>query len=150
DPCRPPHPGGDRRSAAGGARGVQPGAGPGSDSGRGRQRAGRLAQDRAAAPESGAAPPGRAARRPPARVRGTRRQWSEARAMNGDPRLKALLEEIIETGRSPEEVCFGSPEVLPELRRRLCRLRALEAKVEALFPAQSSSPATPVPAGIEP
>ena len=70
--------------------------------------------------------------------------------MKGDPRLQALLEEILETGRTPEEVCRGSPELLPELRRRRGRLRALEAEVEALFPVQSSGPATPVPADIEP
>ncbi len=54
--------------------------------------------------------------------------------MPGDPRVKRLLEEILESDRTPEEVCQACPELLTEVRHRLRRVRALEAEVEALFP----------------
>ena len=38
-----------------------------------------------------------------------------------DPRVRGLVEEILETHRTPEEVCEACPELLPEVRDRLRR-----------------------------
>src|SRR5882724_8565881 len=45
-----------------------------------------------------------------------------------DRRIEALLEEIMDSGRSPEEVCRAYPEMLPAVRERLRRLRAFEGE----------------------
>jgi tetratricopeptide (TPR) repeat protein len=65
--------------------------------------------------------------------------------MPGDPRVKRLLEEILESDRTPEEVCRACPELLTQVRHRLGRVRALEAEVEALFPTpgRASTPGDP-------
>ncbi len=42
--------------------------------------------------------------------------------MSGDPRVQDLLEEILESRRTPEEVCQACPELLSEVRDRLRRL----------------------------
>ena len=52
----------------------------------------------------------------------TIRVWSE------------LLEELLDSGGTPEEVCRACPELLPQVRAGWQRLRALEAEVGALFP----------------
>ena len=62
--------------------------------------------------------------------------------MSGDPRVRALLEEILESHRTPEEVCQACPELLPEVRDRLRRLRELEAQVDSLFPTTGSATGT--------
>ena len=54
--------------------------------------------------------------------------------MSADPRLNELLEEILETGCSPEVATRDCPELLPELLARLRHVHAVEAQVEALFP----------------
>jgi serine/threonine-protein kinase len=45
-----------------------------------------------------------------------------------------LLEEILESGRSPEEACVNFPELLWEVRERLKRCRSVDAEVDAMFP----------------
>ena len=45
--------------------------------------------------------------------------------------------------RTPEEVCQDCPELLPLVRERLHRLRAVEVQVEALFPTPGASPTPP-------
>ena len=64
----------------------------------------------------------------------------ETPAMPGDPRVKRLLEEILESDRTPEEVCQACPGLLTEVRHRLGRVRALDAEVEALFPTPGGAP----------
>ena len=54
--------------------------------------------------------------------------------MGGDPRVRHLLEEILDTERSPEEVCRDCAELLPKVREGLRRLRLVEAEVGTLFP----------------
>jgi serine/threonine-protein kinase len=61
--------------------------------------------------------------------------------MSGDPRLQQLLEEILDSGCPPEEVCRACPELLPQVRTRLRRLRAVEAQVGELFPEPATTPA---------
>src|SRR6266545_2013161 len=62
--------------------------------------------------------------------------------MTDDPRVDQLLEELLESGGSPEEVCRACPELLPQVRAGLQRLRLLEDEVGALFP-----PSTPTDVG---
>lgn len=51
--------------------------------------------------------------------------------------IRQLLEEILDSGLSPEEVCRNNPELLAEVRERLARLRLIESEVEAIFPTPS-------------
>jgi serine/threonine-protein kinase len=52
----------------------------------------------------------------------------------------ALLEEVIDSGRPPEEVCRGDPELLPAVLAALSRVRSLEAEVAAVFPVKRPAP----------
>jgi eukaryotic-like serine/threonine-protein kinase len=52
-----------------------------------------------------------------------------------DPRH--LLEVILDTGKSPEEVCQGDPELLAEVRARLQYVRLLQAQLDIMLPASS-------------
>ena len=38
--------------------------------------------------------------------------------MDGDPRVRQLLEELLDSEQTPEEVCHHCPELLPEVHRR--------------------------------
>ena len=38
--------------------------------------------------------------------------------MTGNPRVFGLLEEMLDSGKTPEEVCRDCPELLPEVRER--------------------------------
>src|SRR4051794_24117409 len=58
--------------------------------------------------------------------------------MGGDPRVQQLLEEILESQRTPEEVCLDCPELLPEVRLRWQRLRSIQARIGALLPEPAS------------
>src|SRR5262245_19584250 len=60
--------------------------------------------------------------------------------MGGDPRVRQLLREALDSGRTPEEVCAACPEVLPEVRRRWQQLRLLQSQVGALFPEPRATP----------
>ena len=59
--------------------------------------------------------------------------------MADDPRVEQLLDEIWESGCTPEEVCRACPELLPEVRRRWLQMRIVDAELDALFPAGPSS-----------
>src|SRR5208283_4468947 len=54
--------------------------------------------------------------------------------MAGNPDVFALLEEMLESGGTPEEVCRECPELLPEVRRRWKAFRLVDGSVAALFP----------------
>jgi serine/threonine-protein kinase len=54
--------------------------------------------------------------------------------MFNDPRVERLLEELLDSGGSPDEACRSCPELLPQVRAGLQRLRRLEQEVEAMFP----------------
>jgi predicted Ser/Thr protein kinase len=54
--------------------------------------------------------------------------------MAENPRVEQLLDEILNSGRSPEEVCGSCPELLPEVRRRWREMCCVEAELAALFP----------------
>ena len=54
--------------------------------------------------------------------------------MSDDPRVQQLLDELLNTGASPEWVCESCPELLPIVRQRwreMCRVRA---DLDSLFP----------------
>ena len=59
--------------------------------------------------------------------------------MSGDPRVQDLIEEILESGSSAEDVCRAYPELLSEVREGWRRFRAIEAQVGALFPEPGST-----------
>jgi serine/threonine-protein kinase len=54
--------------------------------------------------------------------------------MAGNPDVFALLEEMLDSGRTPEEVCRDCPELLPEVRQRWRAFRLVDGSVAALFP----------------
>ncbi|KAA5540007.1 protein kinase [Roseiconus nitratireducens] len=51
-----------------------------------------------------------------------------------EARILALLEEMLETGKSPEQVSGGDQNLERVLRKRLRRARDVEAQMEAMFP----------------
>jgi eukaryotic-like serine/threonine-protein kinase len=63
--------------------------------------------------------------------------------MAGDPQVLGLLEEMLDSGKTPEEVCRDCPELLPELRQRWQEFRRIGAEVRALFPDSG------MPAGVD-
>ena len=59
--------------------------------------------------------------------------------MASEADVRGLLEQILDSGQSPEELCQGDPELLAVVRKRLRRLREFESQVDALFPPDSPS-----------
>lgn len=73
--------------------------------------------------------------------------------MTDNPRLQRLLDELLDSQATPEEVCASCPELLPEVRRRWGKIRRVQADLDALFPASSehgTSPRAVPPAGPAP
>src|SRR5262245_34637005 len=60
--------------------------------------------------------------------------------MAGDLPVLELLEEMLEAGTTPEEVCHDHPELLPEVRRRWQEFRRIDAAVVELLPGLRTSP----------
>jgi serine/threonine-protein kinase len=58
--------------------------------------------------------------------------------MADESRVQQLLDEIADSGCTPEQACGGCPDLLPEVRRRWRQMRAVAAELDALFP--SSGP----------
>ena len=48
-------------------------------------------------------------------------------------RIRQLVEEALDSDRTPDEVCRSCPELLGEVRRQWERVRAVEAELDALF-----------------
>ena len=60
--------------------------------------------------------------------------------MSDEPRVRQLLAEILDSERTPEQVCAACPELLTEVRKRWLQMRLVEAELdEGLVPAPSSS-----------
>jgi serine/threonine-protein kinase len=57
--------------------------------------------------------------------------------MSDESRIQELLEETLESNRPPEDVCADYPELLWRVLERLRQCRAVEAQIEAMFPASS-------------
>ncbi len=60
--------------------------------------------------------------------------------MAAESLVQQLLDEISDSGRTPEEVCAACPELLPEVRRRWRQMCALEAELDAFFPVPGHGP----------
>ena len=60
--------------------------------------------------------------------------------MSGDPRVQDLLEEILESRRTPEEVCQACPELLSEVRDRLRRSANLRHRSTRCSPRRDPQP----------
>src|SRR5260370_23720622 len=54
--------------------------------------------------------------------------------MTDDPRVQQLLDELLASTATPEEVCKSCPELLPVVRKRWRRVRRLSGDLDALFP----------------
>ena len=50
--------------------------------------------------------------------------------MTDDPRVDRLLEELLDSGDSPEEACRDCPELLPRVRTRLRQVARLEGVLD--------------------
>jgi len=59
-----------------------------------------------------------------------------------DPRLAGMLDELLISRATPEEVCAACPELLPELRRQWNELSKVRAELELLFPAADGDDAS--------
>src|SRR6516164_3281290 len=72
--------------------------------------------------------------------------------MPDDPRVEQLLEELLDSGGTPEEACRTCPELLPQVRAGWQQLRALQAEIGALFPpppvADGATPPPPATADL--
>jgi serine/threonine-protein kinase len=54
--------------------------------------------------------------------------------MSGNPQVFGLLEEMLDSGKTPEEVCRDCPELLTEVRQRWQEFQLIDAQVGALIP----------------
>jgi serine/threonine-protein kinase len=54
--------------------------------------------------------------------------------MDHEGRVQQLLDEMLDSERSAEEVCAAYPELLPQVRQRWRQMRLLENQLEFLFP----------------
>jgi serine/threonine-protein kinase len=60
--------------------------------------------------------------------------------MNDERQIRDLLEQVLDSGRTPEQVCAPCPQLLPELRARLDRVRQVGADLDVLFPRANVPP----------
>src|SRR5262249_2890749 len=63
--------------------------------------------------------------------------------MIDDLHLQTLLDELLEPNVTPEQGCASRPQLLPEVRRRLQRMRWVGAELDMLFPPEIGSDAIP-------
>jgi eukaryotic-like serine/threonine-protein kinase len=54
--------------------------------------------------------------------------------MSDESRVQRLVEELLDSGATPEEVCRSCPELLPEVRARWRQVRSVQAELDAMFP----------------
>ena len=68
--------------------------------------------------------------------------------MASHPQVFALLEEILDSGKTPEEVCSTYPDLLPEVRRRWQEFCLIDGQIAELLPGlRSGSRAATAPPG---
>jgi serine/threonine-protein kinase len=70
--------------------------------------------------------------------------------MADEPRVQELLLEMLESQRTPEEVCAACPELLPEVRKRLQQMRVVEAELLAFLPTATLDSGVDTPASGHP
>jgi serine/threonine-protein kinase len=66
--------------------------------------------------------------------------------MASNPKVFGLLEEMLDSGKTPEEVCRDCPELLPEVRERWQAFRRIDEEVGELLPGLRTSPDAAAPA----
>ena len=69
--------------------------------------------------------------------------------MTGNPQVLGLLEEMLDSGKTPEEVCRDCPELLPEVQQRWQEFQLIDAQVRTFLPGlgtQTDAGATAQPA----
>ena len=54
--------------------------------------------------------------------------------MAGNPQVHGMLQEMLDSGKTPEEVCRDCPELLPEVRQRWQEFCRIDAQVRTLLP----------------
>src|SRR5262245_55431674 len=54
--------------------------------------------------------------------------------MTSDQRVQQLLDDLLDSQSTPEEVCDSCPELLPEIRERWRQLCRVQAELDAMFP----------------
>ena len=72
--------------------------------------------------------------------------------MASNPQVQRLLDEILELGKTPEEVCRDYPELLPEVRQRWRQFQLIDGQVRSLLPGLATRPdaGATAPAGSAP
>src|SRR6516225_4158841 len=61
--------------------------------------------------------------------------------MAGNPQVLGLLEEMLDSGKTPEEVCRDCPELLSEVRQRWQEFCRIDAQLRTLLPGLATRPA---------
>src|SRR5215472_14752569 len=61
------------------------------------------------------------------------------RPMAGNPQVFGLLEEILASGKTPEEVCRDCPELLPEVQQRWQQIQIVDSQLRVLLPGLAPS-----------
>ena len=59
--------------------------------------------------------------------------------MPDEPRVRQLLEDLLESGRTPEDVCADDPELLSEVRNRLDQIRRVQGQIDEIFPSPGAT-----------
>src|SRR5262245_40387294 len=60
--------------------------------------------------------------------------------MAEDPRIQQLLDQLLDSRATPEELCGSCPELLPVVRDRWRQIRRVRAELDALFPLSAEPP----------
>jgi serine/threonine-protein kinase len=68
--------------------------------------------------------------------------------MADEPRIAQLLDEISDSGRTPEQVCISCPELLPEVRKRVEHMRKVAAELDELARTPVHHPAAATPGSL--
>src|SRR5258707_15648684 len=70
--------------------------------------------------------------------------------MTDDPRVQQLLDQLLASHATPEEVCGSCPELLPVVRNRWRQMRRVQADLDALFPSSGDTLTRPADDGTLP
>src|SRR5690349_5058714 len=65
--------------------------------------------------------------------------------MSSESRVDELVLELLDSGRTPEEVCRHNPELLAQVRATWLRVRAVDAELSSILPASNGYLETLVP-----
>jgi BNR repeat-like domain len=66
--------------------------------------------------------------------------------MPDDPRIRHLVEEVLESKRTPEEVCSDTPDLVAAVRKRLQQVQLVGYQLDEMFPAEGWTKHEDVPA----